>query len=62
MPAITSGRRAIPNAATTAIGTSATGTANTKGTNASWVGTVKPKGVSKCTRVASTRPRKHNAA
>ena len=45
-----------------AIGAIATGIANTNGMNASWVGTVNPKGVSKCTRVASASTRKHSAA
>ena len=50
LPVAISGVIASPNAATTAIGTMARGAANTSGTKASCVGTVKPSGVSKRTR------------
>ena len=44
----------MASATTTAMGTIATGAANSSGTNASWVATVNPNGVSKRTLVAGT--------
>ena len=49
----------MANATTTAMGTIAAGAANSSGTNASWVATVKPNGVSKRTLVASTMTTVH---
>ncbi len=57
-----SGTRASVTATSTASGTMAIGVANSSGTNASCVGTVKPIGVSNCTRVASTNVSTQRAA
>ena len=47
------------SATTTAIGTIASGTTNTSGTNATCVGTVNPNGVSNSIRVASASTSTH---
>ena len=58
-PRTTFSSRSIVIATTTASGTIASGTANTSGTNASWVGTVKPNGVSNSISVASASTSTH---
>ena len=57
-PRSTSASRAITSASTTASGTIASGIANSSGTNASWVGAVKPNGVSN----SIGRQREHHQA
>jgi hypothetical protein len=61
-PATMSGTAEIANATATAIGTIAEGAENSSGTNASCVGTVKPSGVSKRTRVESARTSRETTA